>query len=180
MKTIQVIPNPYSAIDADGVPQGVVGFPGLRGVWIGAALDTVASKKSGKTRFYFPAGNDRRKETTIAGMRVVTLNVSDANVRSTVAKAVLEGSLIVVTKADAAKLGIVSAYLEADKALDAEKARAQRKFRARHGDSVELGAIPHEPTPDEETDDEVTPTPAVPATGERVTSTVTRHPATEA
>jgi hypothetical protein len=43
MKTARVVANPYAAIDANGVPQGVVGVPGTRGIYVGARIDTVAS-----------------------------------------------------------------------------------------------------------------------------------------
>lgn len=155
MKTIDVIPNPYSAIDADGVPQGVVGLPGAIGAWIGAALDPVASRKTGKNRFYFPGPNTKRDEKGVAGLRVVTLKVANSAVLATVANAVREGSLIVVGKDDARKLGFSDKeFLEPEKALEREKQRAQELA----GKDAKLADVPHEATPEDEDADE-NPTP---------------------
>lgn len=179
MKTIKVIPNPYCAVDADGVPQGVVGLPGVRGAWIGAAIDVVASRETGKSRFYFPAGNAKRSEETIAKMRVVTLNVADANVRATIANAILDGSLIVVSKDEAAKVGIVKEFLAPADALEVERKRALEAFRAIKGPKAELAEIPHEAKPEPVSADEDEAA-ATPTEGERLTKNVTLHTSTEA
>lgn len=183
MKTIQVIANPYSAIDADGVPQGVVGLPGARLAWVGATLDPVATKTSGKTRFYFPGATKNPKraheEKEISGLRVVTLDVENTTVRAAVANAVLEGSLIAVDKAEAAQLGIVKEFLDAAKALDAEKEKALDAFRALRGKDAELEPIPHEATKAEEPEEDAKASPA-PQVGERVGRNLTLQPSTEA
>lgn len=182
MKTIEVIPNPYAAIDADGVPQGVVGLPGARGAWIGAVLDAVASRESGKSRFYFPGANARRNEKSIAGMRVVTLDVDDANVRATIANAILEGSLLAVTKEEAAKVGILNDFLDAAKALERECERATADFRAMKNDkTAKLADVPHEATPESIADAEEAPkAPAAGGTAVKVTANVKLTHSTEA
>lgn len=145
MKTIEVIPNPYAAIDAEGVPQGVVGLPGAPGAWIGAALDPVATRETGKNRFYFPGPNTKREEKGVAGMRVVTLKVANSAVLGTVANAIREGSLIVTSLEHAKKLGFSDKeFLEPEQALEREKKRAAGLLP----EGVELADVPHEATPD--------------------------------
>lgn len=186
--TIEVIPNPYAALDADGVPQGVVGMPGVRGMWIGAALDVAGSEKAGKSRFYFPKPNekpatDRPADKACAGFRIVTLDVSHAAVRSAIANAILEGSLIAVTKEGAASVGLVQEFVEPETALENEKAKALAQLHAETLDeSLELGEVPREATlfPHEEAEEEAAAAQKKPARGVRLTSTVTLQPSSEA
>lgn len=156
---IEVIPNPYIALDKDGVPQGVVpaGAPGL---YIGAAVDLVACQKTGKQRFYYPLDRDGK-----ATKRV--------HVTSDIVTSVQCGELIVVDAAGAKACGITTKeFLPADKALEAEKAKALAYWQALHGDekgpntSAKIGDIPREPTklatgenlPPQTTSKQLTPT----------------------
>lgn len=152
MKVARVVANPYAAIDANGVPQGVVGVPGTRGIYIGARIDTVASEKTGKQRFYFPPAKD-------GGPRVVEIPVSSAYARAYVASAILEGGLLAVDEATAFAVGITpKSYLPVDKVLEAERVKALELFRAAYGKEAVL-----QPVPTEETASEDAPSTAVAA-----------------
>jgi hypothetical protein len=92
MKIAKVVANPYAvlAIDASdedaivGIPQGAVGMPAARNVWLGARLDGVKSARTGKNHFYFPLDRQGKR-------RVIEIDVSDANVRAHIARAILDG-----------------------------------------------------------------------------------------
>lgn len=144
MKIARVVANPYAAIDANGVPQGVVGVPGTRGIYVGARTDTVASQKTGKQRFYFPPAKD-------GGLRVRELDVTSAYARSYVANCILEGGLIAVDEATATAVGISSkTYLPVDKALEAERLKALEAYRVVYGKDAVLQPIPTEETTSED------------------------------
>ena len=144
MKTARVVANPYAAIDANGVPQGVVGVPGTRGIYVGARIDTVASEKTGKQRFYFPPAKD-------GGPRIVEINVTSAYARSYVASCILEGGLIAVDEATATAVGISpKTYLPVDKALEAERVKALETYRVVVGKDAVLQPIPTEETASED------------------------------
>jgi len=51
VRMIKVVPNPYSALDADGRAQGVVSIEGHPDRYVGANLDVEESKKTGKLIF---------------------------------------------------------------------------------------------------------------------------------
>lgn len=124
MKTkIRVLANPYTAVDADGIPQGVVGVPLSRGVWVGARIDDERSRETGKTRFVF------------TGREVELPLIADT------ARAVLDGSLIAANEASAKACG-VREYMAPEQALEREKARATKAYRALKGSDAELGEIP--------------------------------------
>jgi len=53
IKTLKVVPNPYSALDADGRPQAVVSMEGQFDRYVGARLDVEESQKTGKHIFEF-------------------------------------------------------------------------------------------------------------------------------
>lgn len=157
MKIARVVANPYAAVDADGVPQGVVGVPGTRGIYVGARIDSVASQKTGKQRFYFPPAKD-------GGLRIVELNVSSAYARSYVASCILEGGLIAVDEATATAVGISPKnFLPADRALEVERVRALELYRVVYGKDAVLQPIPTEQAPAEETPSEDAPS-ATPST----------------
>jgi len=163
MKIIEVIPNPYIALDKDGVPQAAVSA-GVPGVYIGAQLDGVASRKSGKMRFYYPANK-------VGGMERKVKLTAD------VLTAVLAGELIVANLGDALLCGISKeSYLPPEKALAAEKEKALAYYRSVAGPNAALGEIPRKPTA-EDADEP-------PAAGVRVltagVSIVDNHATTEA
>lgn len=142
MQVIEVIPNPYIALDKDGVPQGVVSA-GMAGVYVGAALDLVATRRTGKQRFYYPldkAGSLKKKVHATADIV--------ASVRC--------GELIAADLAAAKVCGITKAdFLDPDKALAAEKAKALAYWQALKGDesgpdkTATIGDIPREPSKEE-------------------------------
>jgi hypothetical protein len=142
MKIIEVIPNPYIALDKDGVPQGVVGA-GLPGLFIGALQDLVASQDTGKNRFYYPLGEKKSMRKRV----VLTPEISTA---------INAGELIVCEEADAKACGFVlgpnSSFLDPDAALAAEKAKALAYWQDLKGDengpdkSASIGEIPRTPT----------------------------------
>jgi len=133
MRTISVIPNPYIALDKDGVPQGTVGA-GMPGVFIGASIDLVASRKTGKTRFYYPKNGDGSLT------RKVILS-------SDIVTAVLAGELLAATIEDARVCGVSDEeYLAPEKVLASEREKALAYGRERRdrrdparGDSGEGG-----------------------------------------
>lgn len=51
IKTLKVVPNPYSALDADGRPQAVVSMEGQFDRYVGAVLNVEESQKTGKHIF---------------------------------------------------------------------------------------------------------------------------------
>jgi len=145
MKTIEVIPNPYIALDKDGVPQGTVGA-GMPGVFIGANVDLVASRKTGKTRFYYPKNKDGSlSRKVLFGAEILT--------------AVLAGELLVVKKEDAFLCGITEKeYLPAEKALEAEREKALAYWCSLKADkNAAIGEIPREV--EEEKEGEEAPAP---------------------
>ncbi len=151
MKIVEVIPNPYIALDKDGIPQGVVGA-GMPGLFIGAMQDLVASQTTGKQRFYYPldkSGSLRKK----------------VHLTPDVVTAINAGELIVCEEKDAKACGFVlgpkTKFLPPEQALAVEKQKALDYWQALHGDehgpdkSVTIGEIPRTPTPNP--DDTVTP-----------------------
>ena len=133
MTIIEVIPNPYIALDKDGVPQGVVGA-GMPGVFIGAQLDLAATQKMGKNRFYFPLDRDggAKKKVHLSG-DVVT--------------AILAGELIVCGKDAARACGLTDKeYLDPERALEAEKTKALSYWRSLRGPDAKVGEVPREQT----------------------------------
>ncbi len=162
MTIIEVIPNPYIALDKDGVPQGVVGA-GMPGLFIGAQLDLVATQDSGKNRFYFPLDRDG------GAKKKVHLNAD-------IVTAILAGELIVCGKDAARACGLTDKeYLEPDKALEAEKAKALAYWRSLCGPDAKVGEIPREET--KRRDGE---TPSVPTASKQLTPTVKLTKNTEA
>jgi len=154
MKIAKVVANPYAALAIDasdsdavvGIPQGVVGMPAARNVWLGARLDGVKSARTGKNHFYFPLAKDGSR-------RVVEIDVSDSNVRTHIARAILDGSLIAADAKTAKMVGLSEKEtLPAEKALEAEKAKALDELKVRYGSGVSLADVPTEgeKSPDEE------------------------------
>jgi hypothetical protein len=147
MKIAKVVANPFAALamqpsrDGDakvGVPQGVVGLPGARGIWIGARLDGTKSARTGKNHFYFPLSKDGKR-------REIDINVDDANVRGMIANAILDGSLIAADKHTAKIVGISDeSFLPVEKALEAERAKALDALQAAHGPEAKLAEVPTE------------------------------------
>lgn len=136
-RTIEVIPNPFIALDQDGIPQGVVGR-----VPVGAQIDLLASQKTGKNRYYFPLGKTD-------GVHVVPYNGD--NVTS-----VLAGELLVTNIEDALLCGISEdSFLDAEEALAAERKKAEAYYRSVKGDDAKVADIPREPMKLEE--DETAP-----------------------
>lgn len=145
MKIAKVVANPYAALAIDasdsdavvGIPQGVVGMPAARNVWLGARLDGVKSARTGKNHFYFPLDKGSR--------RVVEIDVSDSNVRTHIARAILDGSLIAADAKTAKMVGLSDKEtLPAEKALEAEKAKALDELRVRYGSAATLAEVPTE------------------------------------
>lgn len=131
MKVIEVIPNPYIALDKDGIPQGVVGA-GMPGVFIGAQQDLIASQKTGKMRFYFPPNRDG------SFTRKVLMT-------GTIAQAIHAGELIVTNKEDALACGIgPNDFLGPKEALAAEKTKALAYYQSVKGKDAKVGEIPRE------------------------------------
>lgn len=132
MRTIEVIPNPFIALDKDGVPQGVVSA-GMPGVFIGARIDLVASRKTGKTRFYFPKG----KDGAVIARKVV--------LSAEIVTAVQAGELLVAKVEDALLCGLTEKeFLAPEKILEAEEKKALAYWQSLRGKDAKLGAIPHE------------------------------------
>jgi len=140
-KIIEVIPNPYIALDKDGVPQGVVGA-GMPGIFIGAQLDLVATRLTGKNRFYFPLDRDGKMAKKV-------------HHSSDIVTAVQAGELIAANKESALACGLTDKeYLEPEKALAAEKAKALAYYQALKGGAkpdptAKVADIPREPTPED-------------------------------
>lgn len=141
MKELKVVANPYCAVDADGVPQGVAGLPGTNDAYIGARLDDVPSRKTGKRRFYFPAAKD-------GSVKVVTVQVTTTDVLATMVRAIQAGSVIAADEATA-KLASVKEFLPVESALARQEARALDAYRAYHGKEAVLKPVPTEPTIDD-------------------------------
>ena len=139
MKIIEVIPNPYIALDKDGIPQGVVGA-GMPGLFIGAMQDLVASQDTGKQRFYYPLDkNGSPKKRVHLSPDIVT--------------AINAGELIVCDPKDAKACGFTAkAFLDPDVALAEEKAKALAYWQALKGDengpdkTATIGDIPRKAT----------------------------------
>lgn len=153
MKTIEVYANPYCALDKDGIPQGVMPMPGAPTSYIGAQLDLALTLKTGKQRFYFPIGRNGGK--------------FKAPLTAEISTAVRDGALIAADKQSAHYCGVRASYLEPEKALEAEKAKALADRRAQLGPDATVGEVPREPT---KFDDEKS-APA-PATAAQVSPTV--------
>lgn len=140
MKVIEVIPNPYIALDKDGIPQGVVGA-GVPGIFVGAQIDLIASQQTGKTRVYFPPN----KDGTFTRKVIAT---------GAIVQAVLSGELIVTNKADALACGISEKdFLEPEKALAKEKDNALAYYQSVKGKGAKLGDIPRKMTELQEGDE---------------------------
>lgn len=162
MKIIEVIANPYIALDKDGVPQGVVSA-GMPNAYIGAQLDLVGTQKTGKTRFFYPLGRDGKGVAKVA-------------MTSDVATAIHAGELIVVRKADALACGLTDKeFLEPGEALAAEKDKALAYYRSARGPEASVAEIPREPTT--LVDSEATP---VQTASKQITPTVKLTKNTEA
>ena len=133
MKLIEVYANPYIALDADGVPQGVVDMPGSRGHQIGAFLDLALSEKTGKTRYYFPK-------------RSVKVPMSTA-----ISNAVREGALIAADEESARLCGVRDEYKTFGQALADERAKAVEYWRSLGGKDATVGDVPTEACKDDPT-----------------------------
>jgi hypothetical protein len=139
IRTIVVVPNPYSGIAPDGVPQGVVTMPGTRN-YIGAHFDLVACAGTGKSRFYYAAPQEG--ETGVQGLRKVTVPFTPE-----IARAVLEGGLLVADKEHARMCGLSEDdYVDADAQLTAEREKALAHWQAHYGPDAKLGDVPVEAT----------------------------------
>lgn len=144
MKIAKVIANPYCALDAQGIPQGVVPLPGAAGIWIGARLDLVASNRTGKNRFYFPPAKD-------GGPRIVDVPVEDASARACIARAIKDGALLAADPLTAQLVGIPERkYKAIPAALEQQRLRALDTFQALRGKDAELGEVPEEATASDE------------------------------
>lgn len=148
MKVIEVIPNPYIALDKDGVPQGAVSA-GMPGVYVGAQVDIVATRKTGKMRFFFPGGSENveraKTQKIVGGMLAVKVAFTADMVAS-----VRAGELLAVTKESAALCGISEKeYLEPEAVLASEAEKALAYLKSAKGDAAKLGEIPHKATPED-------------------------------
>lgn len=140
MKVIEVIPNPYIALDKDGIPQGAVGA-GVPGLFIGAQIDLLASQQTGKTRFYFPPNKDGSLTRKVI-------------FSSAILQAVHAGELIVTNKPDALACGLSEKdFLEPEKALAKEKEKALAYYQSVKGKDAKLADVPREPTQIKEGDE---------------------------
>lgn len=155
MTVIEVMANPYIALAADGVPQGTVATPGYPNSHIGARLDPVATRKTGKERFYFPLGRD--------GKALVKVGFT-----SEIAQAIRSGELIAVDEKTARICG-VSKFLPPDQALKREEEKAAAYLTSLQREDVTLQPIPREATPEETDDDKAVADP----TKVKLTPTVT-------
>jgi hypothetical protein len=138
-KIIEVIPNPYIALDKDGIPQGVSGA-GMPGLFIGAQVDLVAVRQTGKQRFFYPLDRTGSPKKRV-------------HMTADVVTAIHAGELIVCEAADAKACGFTAkAFLPPEEALAAEKAKALAYWQALKGDehgpnkSATIGEIPREAT----------------------------------
>lgn len=137
IRTIDVFANPYAGIDPDGVPQGVMQMPGTHN-FIGAARDLVACAKTGKTRFFFTPPNAAKGEAGAHGLRKMTVPFTPE-----IARAVLEGGLIVADKEHARMAGLsADDFVEPESQLEVERVRAQAEFVAQYGADAKLAEIP--------------------------------------
>lgn len=159
MKIAKVVANPFAALAIDpssddeakvGIPQGVVALPAARGIWLGARLDEAKLAKTGKHSFFYPLGKDGKP-------RVIEIQIDDANVRSHIATAILDGSLIAADEKTARVCGFGDSCLPVDKALEAEKAKALESFQALYGKDARIGEVP---TKAEESDGPAPPAPS--------------------
>ena len=137
IRTIDVYANPYSGLDPDGVPQGVTQMPGSHN-FIGAARDLVACEQTGKTRFYFTPPNEAKGDKGVHGLRRMTVPFTGE-----VARAVLEGGLIVADEEHARMVGLsADDFVEAGAQLEAERVRALAERKAQYGADASIGEIP--------------------------------------
>lgn len=142
IRTIDVFANPYSGIDNDGRPQGVTQMPGSHN-YIGAFVDLEACKATGKTRIYFAPPNEAKGEKGVHGLRKFSVPFT-----AEIARAVLEGGLIVAEKEHARMAGLsADDFVEPEKQLEAERERALKARRAELGDDATILDVPTEPTP---------------------------------
>ena len=151
MKIAKFVANPFAALAIDpssdddarvGIPQGVVALPASRGIWLGARLDEGKLARTGKHHFYFPL--DRQGKT-----RVIEMDVSDANIRAHIAKAILDGSLIAADEKTARIVGISEKeFLSVEAALAVEKTRALDNFQAFYGPRASIAEVPVDVEPE--------------------------------
>lgn len=133
LRTIEVIPNPFIALDHEGVPQGVVSA-GVPGVYVGAHLDLVASRKTGKSRFYYPTN----KDGSIVRKVLFTAEI---------VACVQAGELLAANKPDALICGISDKeYLPPEEALAKEIEKAQAYWTSARGPDAKIGEIPRTAT----------------------------------
>lgn len=110
----------------------------MPGIFIGAHLDLVASRATGKQRFYYPVDKDGKLTK-----RVVFSSDIVASIQA--------GELLACNKADALLCGITDKeFLEPEKALEVEKEKALDYYRALLGTDAKVADIPREPTPEPE------------------------------
>lgn len=153
MKIAKFVANPFAALAIDpssddeakvGIPQGVVALPAARGIWLGARLDEGKLARTGKHAFYFPLDRDGKT-------RVIEMDVSDANIRGHIARAILDGSLIAADDKTARIVGLTEKeFLGVEAALAVEKTKALETFQAFYGPRASIGEVP---TREEESDE---------------------------
>lgn len=137
IRTIDVYANPYAGIDHDGVPQGVMQMPGSH-AFIGAVRDLIASAETGKTRIVFTPPNTAKGDKGVHGLRKFTVPFT-----AEIARAVLEGGLIVADKEHARMVGLSSDdYVEPEKQLEAERERALKERQAQLGPDATIADVP--------------------------------------
>lgn len=178
MKTIEVIPNPYLGglgLDKDGVPQGVFPHPdGFPGHFVGAGVDAIATRKTGKNRYYYPLGSKRDEKGKRIGDGTGTVKVPFT---AEVAQAVREGTLFAATIEGylLCALGRPEGFLPAEKLLAKAKEEAEAYWLSLHLEKKPVADIPRTMTEDDPAD------PAPPETVSRqITPTVKLTKNTEA
>ncbi len=125
--TVSVIPNPFHALDANGVPQSVVGTAGTRR-YVGARIDEELSEATGKTRFFYPEFPERKYELVLDAL---------------VANAIREGALLVTDVESARKVGISEEdFLEVEAVLESEREKALASFVALVGEGATIEDVP--------------------------------------
>lgn len=137
MKVIEVIPNPYIALDKDGVPQGVVGA-GMPGTFVGATIDLVQTRRTGKNRYFYPLSKEGKKSRRV-------------QLTAEMATAIQAGELILVSREDAAHCGLSDKeFLEPEAALEAERLKALAYYQSARGKSAKIQDVPRADTKVEE------------------------------
>lgn len=168
-KIIDVYPNPYIALDKDGVPQGTVTHPGMPNTHVGAMLDLYASQAEGKERFYFPLGRDRENREKPGDGRV------RVHFSPEIAMSVRSGELIAADAKTASLCG-VKEFKDPLAALEREKDKALKYYRRLHGEAAQIKDIPREATPKPADPNEVKVAPTAPRPGlVQLTDTVSLH-----